>query len=94
MWLKKYDSDYRISMRRILHAATSLPFRLTWRYHMNNIYQESKSLLEVREWKEQCRLENKGLTAKEYIEKVKAIAASIKSKYNIRLRKYRSTSAS
>ncbi|HAO22139.1 MAG: hypothetical protein BWK80_40305 [Desulfobacteraceae bacterium IS3] len=55
---------------------------------MNNIYQEPKSLLEVREWKEQCRLENKGLTAKEYLEKIKTIAAGIKSKYNIRLQKY------
>jgi len=55
---------------------------------MDNVYKEPKSMLEVREWKEQCRIEFAGLTAKEYIEKLKATAASFESKYNIRLRKY------
>jgi len=51
-------------------------------------YKEPKSLLEVREWKERCRIEYAGLTPTEYLEKIKATAASIKSKYNIKLQKY------
>ncbi len=49
---------------------------------------EPKSLLEVREWKERCRIEYAGLTPTEYLEKIKATAASFESKYNIRLQKY------
>jgi len=55
---------------------------------MDNVYKEPKSMLEVREWREQCRIEDAGLTAKEYLEKIKTIAAGIKSKYNIKLQKY------
>jgi hypothetical protein len=50
-------------------------------------YQESKSLAEVRQWKEQCRKEDDGLTNTAYIEKVKAVADSVKSKFNIKLKK-------
>ena len=55
---------------------------------MDNIYKEPKSMLEVREWREQCRIEDAGLTTKEYLEKIRAIAASFELKYNIRLQKY------
>ncbi len=53
---------------------------------MNN-YNENKSLLEVREWKELCRQEDEGLSAKEYIEKIEKIAKSVKLRYNVVLRK-------
>lgn len=53
---------------------------------MNNT-QEDRSLLEVREWKEQCRLEDDGLTAKSYLEKVHEIAEQIKARYHVHLQK-------
>ncbi len=53
---------------------------------MNN-YKEARSLLEVREWKEKCFQEDKGLSSKERLEKVKAEAERIKSKFGIKLEK-------
>ncbi len=53
---------------------------------MNN-HREDQSLLEVREWKEQCRQEDEGLTPSAYLERIKAIAESIKSNYHIKLQK-------
>jgi uncharacterized FlgJ-related protein len=49
--------------------------------------KEDKSLLEVREWKEECRKDDENLSPKEYLEKLKKIAAEMKKKYNIHLQK-------
>lgn len=53
---------------------------------MNN-FQEERSLLEVREWKEQCRLQDDGLPVSRYLEKVHVIAEEMKARYHIRLPK-------
>jgi hypothetical protein len=52
---------------------------------MMNNYQEERSLLEVREWKERCRLSNLHLTPEEYLSKLKQIAEEVKAKYHFNL---------
>ncbi len=52
-----------------------------------NSCEESKSLSEVREWKEQCYLEDKELIATAYLEKIRDVAKSVKLRYNIKLNK-------
>jgi uncharacterized FlgJ-related protein len=49
--------------------------------------KEDKSLLEVREWKEECRKDDENLSPKEYLEKLRKISAEVKEKYNIHLQK-------
>ena len=49
---------------------------------MNN-YQEEPSLLEVRQWKEQCRLERMQLTDEEYLKKLKEVSARLKAEYHL-----------
>jgi len=49
---------------------------------MNKI-REERSLLEVRKWKEQCRLEDQNLSPKEYLKKLRAISEKIKAQHNI-----------
>jgi len=51
--------------------------------------KEDKSLLDVREWKEECRKDDENLSPKEYLEKLRKIAEEMKSKYNIHLQKVR-----
>ncbi len=48
---------------------------------------EAKSLLEVREWKDQCREEDISLSPQAYLEKIKTIAEKIKLMYHIQLQK-------
>ena len=48
--------------------------------------KEPKSLLEVREWKEKCRSEDKHLTHDEYIRKMKENTNHLLEKYNLRLK--------
>ena len=48
---------------------------------------EDHSLLEVREWKEQCRQEDQELTPKEYLEKLRHISEQMKARYHIQLQK-------
>jgi len=52
-----------------------------------NSYKESKALLEVREWKELCHQEDKGLSYKEYLKKIRMIAEDLKLEYNTILHK-------
>jgi len=49
-------------------------------------YQEEPSLLEVREWKEQCRLERSQWTDEEYLKNLKEVAESLINQYQIKLR--------
>ncbi len=49
-------------------------------------YQEEPSLLEVREWKEQCRLERSQWTDEEYLKNLKEVADSLIKLYHIKLR--------
>ena len=49
-------------------------------------YQEERSLLEVREWKEQCHLERKQWTNEEYLKNLKEIATQLITQYHIELR--------
>ncbi|OQW86384.1 MAG: hypothetical protein BWK78_10115 [Thiotrichaceae bacterium IS1] len=49
-------------------------------------YQEESSLLEVREWKEQCRLERSQWTDEEYLKNLKEVADSLIKLYHIKLR--------
>ena len=44
-------------------------------------YQEEPSLLEVRQWREQCRLERRQLTDEEYLKKRKEVSARWKAEY-------------
>ncbi len=48
-------------------------------------YQEDPSLLEVRQWKEQCYQEDRHLTPEEYLNKLKRIAEEVKTKYHFNL---------
>lgn len=48
---------------------------------------EDRSVLEVREWKEKCRVEDENLSPKEYLEKLNIVMNKLKSKYNIHLQK-------
>ncbi len=52
-----------------------------------NSYPEAPSLLEVKEWKEQCRLEDSQLTQAEYLEKLQQIARMVETQYNLNLPK-------
>lgn len=55
---------------------------------MNKYYQDDPpSLQEVREWKEQCRLEESQWTEAEYLKRLKEVAEDFKAKYNIRLQR-------
>ena len=49
-------------------------------------YQEERSLLEVREWQEQCHLERKQWTNEEYLKNLKEIATQLITQYHIELR--------
>ncbi len=44
-------------------------------------YPEEPSLLEVREWKEECSQENSQLTQAEYLEKLQQIAENFELGY-------------
>lgn len=46
-------------------------------------YQEEPSLLEVRQWKEQCRLERMQLTDEQYLKKLKEVTAKLKAEYHL-----------
>jgi hypothetical protein len=50
-----------------------------------NKYPEDPSLLEVREWKEQCSQEESQLTQAEYLEKLRQIAQTVEAQYNLNL---------
>jgi hypothetical protein len=50
-----------------------------------NKYPEDPSLLEVREWKEQCRKENSQLTQAEYLEKLQKIVQTMSAQYHLNL---------
>jgi len=52
---------------------------------MMNKYPEDPSLLEVREWKEQCNQENNQLTQAEYLEKLQKIAQTMSAQYHLNL---------
>ncbi len=52
---------------------------------MRNKYPEDPSLLEVREWKEQCRQEESQLTQAEYLEKLQQVAQTVEAQYHINL---------
>jgi len=45
-----------------------------------------KSLIEVREWKEQCRIEAEKLSTELYIKKIKDSSKKIMDKYNFSLK--------
>lgn len=49
-------------------------------------YQEEPSLLEVRDWKEQCRLERSQWTDEEYLRNLKEVAENLINQYHIKLR--------
>lgn len=51
------------------------------------IEEESLSLLEVRSWKEQCRLEDQLLTREEYLKKLKTVVTQLKAEYHLNLPK-------
>ncbi len=51
------------------------------------IEEESPSLLEVRSWKEQCRLEDQLLTREEYLKKLKTVVTQLKAEYHLNLPK-------
>jgi hypothetical protein len=53
---------------------------------MNN-YPEDPSLLEVREWKEQCCQEESQLTQAEYLEHLRQIAQTLEAQYHLNLPK-------
>lgn len=48
---------------------------------------EDRSLLEVREWKEKCRVEDENLSPQEYLKKLNIAANKLKNRYNIHLQK-------
>jgi hypothetical protein len=48
--------------------------------------KEPKSLLEVREWKEKCRLEDEHLTQAESIRRIKENTDRLLQKYNLKLK--------
>jgi hypothetical protein len=50
-----------------------------------NKYPEDPSLLEVREWKEQCSQEESQLTQAEYLEKLRQIAQTVEAQYHLNL---------
>lgn len=54
---------------------------------------EDRSLLEVREWKEQCRLEDQNLSMQEYIEKLQSVSDRMKAQYHIHLDRIHLSSA-
>jgi len=47
--------------------------------------KEPKSLLEVREWKEKCRLHDRHLPHSEYIKRVKEITEQLMQNYKVNL---------
>ena len=49
------------------------------------ILQESQSLLEVRQWKEEVYQETKDLTVQEYLKRVEQIARQVKEEYHLSL---------
>ena len=51
----------------------------------NEPYKEDQSLLEVREWKEQCRQQTEQLTSEEYIAWIRAITEELLAKYHLTL---------
>jgi hypothetical protein len=53
---------------------------------MNSV-REDRSLLEVREWKEQCRQEDEHLSPGEYLQKLHAIGEQMKARYHLHLQK-------
>jgi hypothetical protein len=46
-------------------------------------YQEEPSLLEVRQWREHCRLERRQLTDEEYLKRLKEVSARLKAEYHL-----------
>ena len=50
-----------------------------------NKYPEEPSLLEVREWKEQCHQENSQLNQAEYLEKLQQIVRTMSVQYQLNL---------
>lgn len=53
---------------------------------MNNVViPEDRSLLEVREWKEQCRQETETLTSEEYLVWLRTVADELIAKYHLSL---------
>jgi hypothetical protein len=58
---------------------------IQWRYLMNKD-KEPKSLLEVREWKEKCRLRDEHLTHDEYIRRIKENTDRLLQNYNLKLK--------
>ncbi|MCP4374158.1 MAG: hypothetical protein GY797_39540 [Deltaproteobacteria bacterium] len=51
----------------------------------NEQYTEDQSLLEVREWKEQCRQETEHFTPEEYITWIRAITEKLMAQYHLKL---------
>ncbi len=53
---------------------------------MNNVFStEDRSLLEVREWKEQCRQETENFTPEEYLTWIRKVADELIAKYHVSL---------
>lgn len=52
---------------------------------MNKQYTEDRSLLQVRQWKEQIYDETKDLTHQEYLDRLKMTVERIKTTYNLTL---------
>jgi hypothetical protein len=50
-------------------------------------HEEAPSLLEIRSWKEQCRLEDNLLTREEYLKKLKTVVTQLKAEYHLNLPK-------
>jgi hypothetical protein len=48
-------------------------------------YKEDQSLLEVREWKEQCRQETEHFTPEEYLKWIRATTEKLMTQYNLKL---------
>jgi len=48
-------------------------------------YQEEPSLLEVRQWKEQCYQEDRGLTNEEYLKKLEQLVERVSVEYQLNL---------
>ena len=48
-------------------------------------YQEEPSLLEVRQWKEQCYQEDRWLTNEEYLKKLEQLVERVSVEYQLNL---------
>ena len=54
---------------------------------MNKQHTEDRSLVQVRQWKEQIYKETKDLTHQEYLDRLKVTVERIKAQYGLTLKK-------